>query len=288
MFERRRQRVRFLSGVTDRVDLVKLLNAFGPEICDAEGIVFRLGSYLPAKFTSATTGTLESPPAADWLCLLSAVCERAEFTLSLIELSQSAELNVGVRTVRLTRDEERLWLDSRYSLQDVLDVRNAAVKTDRTFHESPFPREIKALSVVETRRALSQILQWVECRLSANQEPVTPSKSAEKRVPESDHYQPIREAASRKTQTFQWLANAMLQVQAHPDWTDARIALEVGKHKSTLSRNKTYQMAAAAARAPTSDFTGGFETVNESRSGRRRDVEAIDDSFSPARDSEPF
>lgn len=44
-------------------------------------------------------------------------------------------------------------------------------------------------------------------------------------------------------------AKAMLVVQEHPDWPDAEIARQVGCNASTLSRDETFQRAAALARA---------------------------------------
>jgi len=45
-----------------------------------------------------------------------------------------------------------------------------------------------------------------------------------------------------------WLAHAMLLVRDHPDWSNARIAGEVHKHPSTLSRCPEYRAAARLAR----------------------------------------
>ena len=63
----------------------------------------------------------------------------------------------------------------------------------------------------------------------------------------------------------------------HPDWSDAKIAREVGKHPSTLSRDKTYQAAAAMARGDKSDRRRGHIKV-DSDSGQQ-DVEAY--SYDP-------
>lgn len=53
---------------------------------------------------------------------------------------------------------------------------------------------------------------------------------------------------SRSRSKEQWLAEAMLLVQKYPEWSDARIAREVGKDRGTLSRETTYQVAAGLAR----------------------------------------
>ena len=65
----------------------------------------------------------------------------------------------------------------------------------------------------------------------------------------------------------------MLLVQEHPDWSDAQIAREVGKHPSTLSRDKTYQAAAPMARGDKSDRRRGHIKVDPD-SGQQ-DVEAV-------------
>ena len=41
----------------------------------------------------------------------------------------------------------------------------------------------------------------------------------------------------------------MILVCEHPNWTDERIANEVGVHKGTVSRNRFYEAAASRARA---------------------------------------
>jgi hypothetical protein len=67
--------------------------------------------------------------------------------------------------------------------------------------------------------------------------------------------------ATKDDSTF-WLARAMLLVRDHPDWSDATIAENVGKHKSTLSRSREYQAAAQMARGKKEDRPRGFITVD--------------------------
>jgi hypothetical protein len=74
-----------------------------------------------------------------------------------------------------------------------------------------------------------------------------------------------------------WWAKAATLVQEHPEWPDAKIAREVGKHPSTLSRNKIYQAAAAMARGDKNDMRRGHITA-DSDSGQQ-DVEAY--SYDP-------
>lgn len=82
-------------------------------------------------------------------------------------------------------------------------------------------------------------------------------------------------ATSKREQRAQWLAQAMLLVRDHPDWSDAEIARRVGKDKSTLSRSKEYQAAAAMARGVKDARHRGHISVDPD-SGLR-DVEAYSD-----------
>ena len=70
------------------------------------------------------------------------------------------------------------------------------------------------------------------------------------------------ELVGKKEKQLKWLAEAMVLVQEHPDWSDARIAEAVEKHKSTLSRNPFYRIAAAMARGSKEDRHRGHRTVN--------------------------
>ncbi len=80
---------------------------------------------------------------------------------------------------------------------------------------------------------------------------------------------------SKREQRAQWLAQVMLLVRDHPNWSDAEIARRVDKHKSTLSRSKEYQAAAAMARGVKEDRHRGHISV-DADSGLR-DVEAYSD-----------
>ena len=81
------------------------------------------------------------------------------------------------------------------------------------------------------------------------------------------------EPKNKNVERAKWLGQALLHVRDHPDWSDAKIAREVGKHPSTLSRDKTYQAAAAMARGDKSDWQRGFIKVDPD-SGQQ-DVEAV-------------
>ena len=80
-----------------------------------------------------------------------------------------------------------------------------------------------------------------------------------------------RARAKRK----EWLAEAMLLVRDHPDWSDAMIAREVGVSPSTLSRDETYRAAAGMARRQGGRVPRGHSTTDP-ESGQRG-LEAYDD-----------
>lgn len=67
---------------------------------------------------------------------------------------------------------------------------------------------------------------------------------------------------TKREKRAKWLAEAMLLVQDHPDWSDAEIARRVGRDSSGLSRSKTYQNAAAMARGSKVDRPAGYVTVD--------------------------
>ena len=66
----------------------------------------------------------------------------------------------------------------------------------------------------------------------------------------------------RRRERIVWVAEAMLLVQEHPGWTDAKIATHVGKHKSSLSRSPEYQRAAEIARGKKEDRHDGYIRVD--------------------------
>jgi len=82
---------------------------------------------------------------------------------------------------------------------------------------------------------------------------------------------------TRQQRGYKWLAEAMLTVSNHPEWSDATIATKVGIDKSTLSRSPQYRRAASMARTPR--VPRGSVTMTDG--GRK--VDAEDNSFNPNR-----
>jgi hypothetical protein len=83
--------------------------------------------------------------------------------------------------------------------------------------------------------------------------------------------------ATRRERRAKWLAEAMLTVRDHPEWSDATIAERVGIDKSRLSRSPEYRAAASMARTPKTP-AGSVRITNGDR-----ELEAVDDSFDPNR-----
>ena len=75
----------------------------------------------------------------------------------------------------------------------------------------------------------------------------------------------------------------MMLVRDHPDWTDSKIATEVGRNPSQLSRNETYRLAAAMARGDKRGRPAGF--VKFDPESGQRDVDGFsEDSCETDRD----
>jgi len=73
-----------------------------------------------------------------------------------------------------------------------------------------------------------------------------------------------------------WLADAMLQVRDHPEWSDAEIARQVRVNPSTLSRSPEYQAAAAMARGDKACLPKGQITVDPDDRRAPRRLEAVE------------
>lgn len=77
-----------------------------------------------------------------------------------------------------------------------------------------------------------------------------------------------------------WLARALLLRQQHPDWPDRKVAEEVGKHPSTLSRHPIYRAATALARGSKDHVPRGYAQFD--RDTKSFGVEAYSSSDDPA------
>ena len=61
------------------------------------------------------------------------------------------------------------------------------------------------------------------------------------------------EPADRSVERVRWLEHAMMLVRDFPSWSNAKIAREVGKSPSTLSRSSAFQAFADSCRYGTGD-----------------------------------
>lgn len=77
---------------------------------------------------------------------------------------------------------------------------------------------------------------------------------------------------SQKQRKAKWVAEAMLLVRDHPDWSDAKIAGQVGRDAAQLSRCPEYRVAAGYARERR--IPKGFLSTDPDT--KVRSVEAID------------
>ena len=68
-----------------------------------------------------------------------------------------------------------------------------------------------------------------------------------------------------------WLARAMLLVRDNPEWSDAKIVREVGRHNSRLTRSREYKIAAALARGQRTPDEG-TATINPVTKNRTLDA----------------
>jgi len=145
------------------------------------------------------------------------------------------------------------------------------------------PRTAPALKKAATRDnpethslIMHQRAQYVGWKISGSvldtDSPMAPALDDDDEAKQATPNKPI----SKEVKRVEWLAKAMLLVQEHPEYSDAEVARQVGKHPSTLSRNKTYQQAAAMARSSKKDRHRGFIEMDED-SGQRRGVVAYSD-----------
>ena len=71
------------------------------------------------------------------------------------------------------------------------------------------------------------------------------------------------EKRTKKGEVPSWLVPALHLLEIHPDWSDAKIANEVGVNKSTLSRNATYRRARKVAGCDRKNIPNGRNKFDE-------------------------
>lgn len=81
---------------------------------------------------------------------------------------------------------------------------------------------------------------------------------------------------------YEWLARAMMLVDEHTDWPDAKIARQVGVHPGTLSRSEYYRQAASMARGRKEENRPRGEVYINPETGLR-EVEAVCYKDDPAK-----
>lgn len=124
-------------------------------------------------------------------------------------------------------------------------------------------------------RSLPQLGPWHHIPSAIPPELLPPALASQTTGPVSS---PVRKPKpTRRERALKWLAEAMLLVRDHPEWSDAKIADQVEIDKSRLSRSREYRAAARMARTPKTP-NGSVSIADGVRS-----VEAVDDSTDPNR-----
>jgi hypothetical protein len=127
--------------------------------------------------------------------------------------------------------------------------------------------------VDHARQVVGALIAKVESEAwSANSDQLRqpPSRTSAGRSPGQAH-------GTREERRHRWLAEAMLMVRNHPDYSDARVAELVGINKSQLSRSPEYRTAAALARRCITRSGNVLHTDGV------RSIEAVDDTVDPNR-----
>ena len=79
-------------------------------------------------------------------------------------------------------------------------------------------------------------------------------------------------ASKRHKDKIEWLSKAIVLVNEHPEWTDAKIAETVKRHPAQLTRSKMFQRAALLARGDKGSLPGGH--ISKGAKNLPSDVEA--------------
>lgn len=137
------------------------------------------------------------------------------------------------------------------------------------------PQTGKTVEYVDGERALEtddfDEVDWLErFRVVANEWADICEFAAESIRKDATTIKPTRKPRRRK---LEWLSKALICVNDHPEWSNTRIAEEVGVSKSTLSRNDTFRQAAKFARDTSPCPKRGHYTVDPDTN--LKDVEAF-------------
>lgn len=130
------------------------------------------------------------------------------------------------------------------------------------------PRPISLGSMVTLGSIVAALLvaSFVGYRLMRSRPPAKSRRTDGRMDDESD----------RKPPKKRWLADAMLLVRDHPEYTDRQIAENIGVHPSQLSRSKEYQRAADLVRGQKTHLPRGRIQIDPDTG--LRDVEGYSDN----------
>jgi hypothetical protein len=95
-------------------------------------------------------------------------------------------------------------------------------------------------------------------------------------TPRRPKHQAREAPTSRGERRMRWVAEALMLVHAHPDWSDAKIARRVGIDKSQLSRCEEYRRARVVLKGDVP--SGHAETDADTNSRRGVEAYSLDDA----------
>ena len=73
------------------------------------------------------------------------------------------------------------------------------------------------------------------------------------RIEDGSWYEQTDEPVDSRSERRKWLGHAIMLVRDFPEWSNAKIAREVGKHPSTLCRSSEFQVFADQCRNGTGE-----------------------------------
>ena len=163
------------------------------------------------------------------------------------ELGKQAGSDREICELQETKDKNGRPLRGYFSVAHPGGLDSAGVKVWETIHPIP-PSQAQIDLVLENIEAWQR---WL-----------------------AEQSQAVEAPKSRHRDRARWIAEAMITLHEHPEWSNAKIARKVGISPSQLTRCREYRFAASLARQP--NLPSGHVTKDPDT--RLRDVEAYDNS----------
>lgn len=149
--------------------------------------------------------------------------------------------------------DDARWHVTGLALAQIARTKAERIEYERRFGElpdlsTPEAQQDQCESVRGVVAKFARTIEGILASLPASNAATLDAAEAENEICHTRVGSGDGKSLGRKVKKLRWLAEAMALVQEYPDWSDARIAKEVGRSPSTLSKNATYQKAAATAR----------------------------------------